>query len=1061
MDLERLLGAFPLGRTTGELLRILGVDQDPPRRRAFLQALHRLSQSGQLVLDADRKWRLLARVQTAVSNPSPVPDRPSEASLSAGLTPDTLLAVPARFEQQPIQRATEGPDGGPQAAPSPQALLRYYASTLRADPRGALTQSPDRHGVKFQLLAGRGAWWGDNETLGRISIELDSLPDHFREALIRRENTENALAVGWPLDVGRKAGAPAIWPIGLVAARWERQGSRLLVLIETARVIVNPDWIKAAAWNTAWTESRLREVFSDRHEAEAELSSGLLPNDFLDRLKEAMASSIQGRLTGLMTQGRLETDTAGIVDALGLFLHDEERFTAGSARDLDALADWSTEQLSQTALGAVLGLSPVPCADPAAVLNVGPLNAEQIQATRTAMRDPISVVTGPPGTGKTETIIAMVASALADAQTVLVASKNHQALDAVESRLQAIAPDATFMVRTLDPRTERDLSLSDVLEQLINQPSVTVPPADTATLAELAQCARQREQSLALQAERRQLRTRLAEHIDRRQARQQRSPDHPALPTTKSLRARLAERFGWFRRPPAAQPDEPDHALPDGSDLRALEQSIRRDRDRLAQCPEPADPIALGEHIAALAKPILAQQLSSTASISEPDRIALTNAYRDLQLKGRTNPDRPLVAQVIQRRPLWLASILGTPRRLPLDAALFNLVVFDEASQCDIASALPLLARARRAVVVGDERQLAFIAQIGARQDRNLMTAQGLPETGMGRYAQGRCSLFDLARSLEDVPAVMLRDQYRSASQIVDYLNQSFYGNRLRSASDESRLKVPRGAKPGLAWTDVPGRNALDQRGSNSNHEEAKAITQHLETLLLKEQYVGSVGVVTPFRHQVLVLEQTLQAALPAAVIQSADLRVSTIDGFQGQERDLILFSPVVFAGSPQTGQRFFERDWRRLNVAISRARAVAHIFGDLSFARTGRLRALSTLAARATEPPKRSGETVFDSHWERIVDAALRQRGFDPVPQYDIAGRRLDFALFGAKGIKLDLEVDGRRYHQDPDGFRKLDDHWRDHQLRALGWRVRRFWVDEIDHDLQACLDLIEQDLC
>lgn len=129
--------------------------------------------------------------------------------------------------------------------------------------------------------------------------------------------------------------------------------------------MVNPDWIKAAARNTAWTEAGLREIFSISQSSEPNASSGLSPTEFLDRLKEAMASAIRGRLTGLLTQARLDSATPGIFDAMGLFLHDEESFTAGAARDLDALADWSTEQLSQTALGALLGHPTPPLERPA------------------------------------------------------------------------------------------------------------------------------------------------------------------------------------------------------------------------------------------------------------------------------------------------------------------------------------------------------------------------------------------------------------------------------------------------------------------------------------------------------------------------------------------------------------------------------------------------------------------------------------------------------------------------------------------------------------------------
>ena len=79
---------------------------------------------------------------------------------------------------------------------------------------------------------------------------------------------------------------------------------------------------------------------------------------------------------------------------------------------------------------------------------------------------------------------------------------------------------------------------------------------------------------------------------------------------------------------------------------------------------------------------------------------------------------------------------------------------------------------------------------------------------------------------------------------------------------------------------------------------------------------------------------------------------------------------------------------------------------------------------------------------------------------QYPIAGRYLDFALFGEEEIKLDLEVDGRRLHMDPDNRRKIDEMWRDHQLKSLGWRVRRFWVHELQQDMEGCLDQVERDL-
>ena len=123
-------------------------------------------------------------------------------------------------------------------------------------------------------------------------------------------------------------------------------------------------------------------------------------------------------------------------------------------------------------------------------------------------------------------------------------------------------------------------------------------------------------------------------------------------------------------------------------------------------------------------------------------------------------------------------------------------------------------------------------------------------------------------------------------------------------------------------------------------------------------------------------------------------------------------------------------------------------------------LGAVMSTSSAQVQTPAQTLHALFDSEWERIMAHALAARGLAFTPQYPLAGRRLDFALFGNGGIKLDLEVDGRLWHEDIDGNRKLDDHWRDHQMRTLGWRVRRFWVDEIRRDMEHCLDLIERDL-
>jgi hypothetical protein len=198
----------------------------------------------------------------------------------------------------------------------------------------------------------------------------------------------------------------------------------------------------------------------------------------------------------------------------------------------------------------------------------------------------------------------------------------------------------------------------------------------------------------------------------------------------------------------------------------------------------------------------------------------------------------------------------------------------------------------KRAVVVGDDRQLSFIPQIGQAQDKNLMQAQGLPITKMARYAQSKRSLFDFALRISETPRVLLRHQYRSAAPIVDYISKEYYGGKLTTSYDPTSLVVPKSQKAGLAWTHVSGPTVPEK--GNVNRKEASAITDHLKKLLVDQSYQGSVGVIAPFRSQVHVLEDTIRSSLPEQKLAGADLKVATVDGFQGQERDLILFSPCL-----------------------------------------------------------------------------------------------------------------------------------------------------------------------
>jgi very-short-patch-repair endonuclease len=218
----------------------------------------------------------------------------------------------------------------------------------------------------------------------------------------------------------------------------------------------------------------------------------------------------------------------------------------------------------------------------------------------------------------------------------------------------------------------------------------------------------------------------------------------------------------------------------------------------------------------------------------------------------------------------------------------------------------------------------------------------------------------------------------------------------------------------------------------------------------------GTVGVTTPFAEQAKRLGDMIAREIPADVIIAAELAAGTVHQFQGDARDLILVSLCLGPGTPRGSLEFLRRERRLVNVAVSRARAVCCIVGDLDHARGCGIGHIEDLVRAATTPAtSRESRGEFQSPWERRLHDALVVRGLQPIPQYPLAGRFLDLALI-RDDRRLDIEVDGDAWHRDTDGRRRQSDLWRDHQIRSLGWGVIRFWVYELRDDLNACVDRI-----
>ena len=309
--------------------------------------------------------------------------------------------------------------------------------------------------------------------------------------------------------------------------------------------------------------------------------------------------------------------------------------------------------------------------------------------------------------------------------------------------------------------------------------------------------------------------------------------------------------------------------------------------------------------------------------------------YRDLlhQTTKKRNvwPVRKLMESfaddVFKLVPCWLASPESVSAIFPLREGLFDLVIFDEASQCFAENGVPAMARGKQVVITGDNQQLRPSDLYKVRVD----DAESDDETPTALEVE---SLLELAA--QQLPQVSLTEHYRSCSlDLITFSNQHFYQNKLSLLPHFESINQH---EPAIRYMNVKG---IWQQ--NTNPVEAEAILQLLDEIAI-ELPGRSVGIVTfNFPQQQLiqdllesksnVTEKTLSSLNDSTF--PAPLFVKNIENVQGDERDIIIFS-VGYAPdergrlSMQFGSLNARGGENRLNVAVTRARERVYVVTSL-----------------------------------------------------------------------------------------------------------------------------------
>ena len=450
------------------------------------------------------------------------------------------------------------------------------------------------------------------------------------------------------------------------------------------------------------------------------------------------------------------------------------------------------------------------------------------------------------------------------------------------------------------------------------------------------------------------------------------------------------------------------------------------------------------------------------ANLGDRERQALNSYVRAVTRFGKTGGKfaqrwlaeiRAALDESKNAIPVW---IMPTARALssfrPEADPPFDVLVIDEASQIGL-EALPLLALAKKTIVVGDDKQTSP-EHVGLERQQVF----DLLDEHLARIPKYR-TLFDPDNSLYDVAfqkfpgVVMLTEHFRCLPPIIAFSNTHAYNHRIIPLRDQP-------PRPG--WSALGAVKVLDgYRNGMVNEPEANAVVELAAELCADPDYDGmDIGVISLLgTTQSKLIWDKLYDRLGPEVMRQRRLRSGEPANFQGDERDVIIISTVVAVNPAVPSSRVAAMTGnaaiRRINVAASRARQQMWVVYSVDPSRfpDGDLRGALIRHCRdagTTTAPPASLLDACESQFERDVLQKIMARGYRKVSvQHSVGRYRINIVIEGPHA-RLAVECDGDRWHG-PDVWHK--DRARQQVLERANWTFERIRGSAFYRDPQAAL--------
>ena len=504
------------------------------------------------------------------------------------------------------------------------------------------------------------------------------------------------------------------------------------------------------------------------------------------------------------------------------------------------------------------------------------VNMDQLLAMNHALRYPISYVQGPPGTGKTKTIINIIVTCFFNEKTVLFSSYNNHPIDEVVSKLKSMTfrgYSVPFPVVRLGNSFEilNTLKQVKVLYESVKNVNVSAAQQER-NIKERTQQARQLSQYLEGYEERIDL-------LERKDTIEQ------LLRNNQQMNFQVSIQTGQLREVNQRLKELGEFDTEDALKL------IENDNDALMTFLNYAS-------------------IKYIKRISEPKNEEFKNIlYIEDEKEQLKEFSHYLSIPENMKKFLRIFPIVATTcisaRKLGMPEPYFDITIIDEASQCNTAVSLVPIIRSKNLLLVGDPQQLQPVILLSPNDSKTLRNRYGVSE----EYDYCNSSIYKTYLACDAVSdEVLLSYHYRCDPKIIGFNNRKYYNGKLKM-NGQTVSDHP------LVYVNVPGDSSTRK---NTAPQEAEAIIKYI-----KDNKDKKIGVITPFVKQKELIQKELE------LNNLNNVSCGTVHAFQGDEKDVILFSLAVTDKTRDRTYDWLKNNKELINVSTSRAKHELVIFSS------------------------------------------------------------------------------------------------------------------------------------